>query len=68
MEGVMTSETVGFNMKSLTHCQTSKARVGRLTMRRGQPVSLKTCENNLQANETIEVRARIRRKKSQTWH
>ena len=31
-------------------------------MRRGKPVSLKTCENNLQANKTKEVKARIIRK------
>ena len=33
-------------------------------MRRGQPVSLKTCENNLQAKKTIEMGAKIIRKQS----
>ena len=66
MEGVMTTETVGSNMKSLTYCQANKTRLGRLTMGRGQPVSLKTCKNNLQANKTIGVGVRIIRKNSQT--
>ena len=52
-------------MKSLTHCHANKTRVGRLIMRRGQPVSLKTCENNLQAKKkTIEIGAKIIRKQS----
>ena len=65
MEGrVITSETTGSNMKLLTHCQTNKTRLpGRVTMKRSQPVSLKTCGNNLQADKTMEVGVRIIYKK-----